>query len=100
MYKTEKEYQAARYSINLRKKNGVNIRELNAAEINDLEPNIAPVYFCGLIFEGSRHTTSPIKVSKKIFNETFKKWHKKKLKKGQAKGVKPHHLSDFAGLSF
>ena len=38
--------------------------------------------------------------SKKIFNETFKKWHKKKLKKGQAKGVKPHHLSDFAGLSF
>ncbi len=69
LYKTEKEYQAARYSIDLRKKNGVNIRELNAAEINDLEPNIAPVYFCGLIFEGSRHTTSPIKVSKKIFEK-------------------------------
>tara|TARA_B100000959_G_scaffold212175_1_gene223103 strand:+ start:1 stop:990 length:990 start_codon:yes stop_codon:yes gene_type:complete len=70
LYKTEKEYQAARYSIDLRKRNGVNIRELNAAEINDLEPNIAPVYYCGLIFEGSRHTTSPVKVSKKIF-ESF-----------------------------
>ena len=70
LYKTEKEYQAARYSIDLRKKNGVKIRELNAAEINELEPNIAPVYFCGLIFEGSRHTTSPVKVSKKIF-ESF-----------------------------
>ena len=67
LYKTQKEYQADRYSINLRKKNGVKIRELNAAEIKDMEPNIVPIYYCGLIFEGSRHTTNPIKVSKKIF---------------------------------
>ena len=38
-------------------------------EIYDMEPNIAPVYFCGLIFEGSRHTINPIKVSKKIFEK-------------------------------
>lgn len=38
--------------------------------------------------------------SKKVFNEAFIKWHAKKKKKGQAKGVKPSHLSDFAGLSF
>ena len=73
LYKTEKEYQAAKYSIDLRKKNGVKIRELNIAEINDIEPNIAPVYFCGLIFEGSRHTINPIKVSKKIFESFLQK---------------------------
>ena len=50
LYKTQKEYQAAKYSINLRKKNGVKIKELNAAEIYDMEPNIAPIYFCGLVF--------------------------------------------------
>jgi len=73
LYKTEKEYQAARYSINLRKKNGVKIRELNAAEINRIEPSIAPIYYCGLIFEGSRHTINPIKVSKKIFESFIQK---------------------------
>ncbi len=70
LYKTETEYQAAKYSINLRKINGVKIKELNAAEINELEPNIAQLYYCGLIFEGSRYTINPIKVSKKIF-ESF-----------------------------
>ena len=73
LYKTEKEYQAAKYSINLRKKNGVKIKELNAAEINEMEPNIAPIYYCGLIFEGSRHTINPIKVSKKFLKVFFKK---------------------------
>ena len=70
LYKTEKEFQAAKYSIDLRKKNNVKIKILNAAEIYEIEPNIAPVYFCGLIFEGSRHTINPIKVSEKIF-ESF-----------------------------
>jgi len=73
LYKTEKEYQAAKYSINLRKKNGVKIRELNAAEINRMEPNISPIYHCGLIFEGSRHTINPIKVSNKIFESFLQK---------------------------
>ncbi len=70
LYKTAKEFQAAKYSIDLRKKNNVKIKKLNAAEIHEIEPNIAQIYFCGLIFEGSRHTINPIKVSEKIF-ETF-----------------------------
>ena len=70
LYKTEKEFQAAKYSIDLRKKNNVKIKKLNSAEIHEIEPNIAQVYFCGLIFEGSRHTINPIKVSEKIF-ESF-----------------------------
>jgi len=70
LYKTEKEFQAAKYSIDLRIKNNVKIKKLNASEIHEIEPNIAQVYFCGLIFEGSRHTINPIKVSEKIF-ESF-----------------------------
>ena len=73
LYKTQKEFQAARYSINLRKKNGVKIQELNSAEIMEMEPNIAPLYYCGLIFKGSRHTVNPIKVSKKIFESFLNK---------------------------
>ena len=73
LYKTQKEFQAARYSINLRKKNGVKIQELNSAEIMEMEPNIAPLYYCGLIFKGSRYTVNPIKVSKKIFESFLNK---------------------------
>ena len=73
LYKTQKEFQAARYSINLRKKNGVKIQELNSAEIMEMEPNITPLYYCGLIFKDSRHTINPIKVSKKIFESFLNK---------------------------
>ena len=73
LYKTQKEYQAAKYSINLRKKNGVKIQELNSAEINEIEPNILPIYYCGIIFQGSRHTVNPMQVSKKIFESFLKK---------------------------
>ena len=73
LYKTQKEYQAAKYSINLRKKNGVKIQELNSAEINEIEPNILPIYYCGIIFQGSRHTVNPMKVSKKIFESFLEK---------------------------
>ena len=38
-----------------------------------MEPNIAPIYFCGLVFEGSRHTINPIKVSNKIFESFLQK---------------------------
>lgn len=70
LYKTAKEYSDAKYSIGLRKRNGVKIRELNATEVYELEPNIAQIYHCGLVFEGSRHTINPLMFSKKIF-ESF-----------------------------
>ena len=54
----------------MRKKNGITIKELNSYEIKEMEPNIAPVYYKGILFEGSRHTTNPLKISQKIL-ETF-----------------------------
>jgi len=38
--------------------------------------------------------------NKKIFIKTFKKWHKKKLLKNQAIGVKAEHLLEFAGFNY
>lgn len=38
--------------------------------------------------------------NKNIFLREFKKWHKKKLLKNQARNVKPEHLINFAGLKF
>ena len=70
LYNTEKDFNSAQYSINLRKKNGITIKELNSNEIKEMEPNIAPVYYKGILFEGSRHTTNPLKISQKIL-ETF-----------------------------
>ena len=52
LYNTEKDYNSAQYSINLRKKNGITIKELNSNEIKEMEPNIAPVYYKGILFEG------------------------------------------------
>ena len=70
LYKNAKEYSDAKYSIYLRKRNGVKIREINASQIYDLEPNIAQIYHRGLVYEGSRHTINPLKFSGKIF-ESF-----------------------------
>jgi D-amino-acid dehydrogenase len=70
LYNTEKDFNSAQYSINLRKKNGITIKELNSNEIKEMEPNIAPVYYKGILFEGSRHTTNPLKISQKIL-KTF-----------------------------
>ena len=37
-------------------------------EIKELEPNLASVYYKGQVFMGSRHTTNPLAISKKIFS--------------------------------
>lgn len=70
LYNTEQDYINEKYSIDLRKKNGVQFKEVSTSEIKELEPNIAPVYYKGILFEESKYTTNPYKISKKIF-ETF-----------------------------
>jgi len=70
LYNTEQDFDLAKYSINLRKENGVKMRVLDSNAIKEMEPNIASVYYKGILFEGSRHTTNPLKISEKIF-DTF-----------------------------
>ena len=70
IYDSKKSYETAIYTNYLRTKNNINVKELNKKEIHDLEPNLAPIYYAGHLFIGSRHTTNPLAISKKIF-ESF-----------------------------
>ena len=70
LYKSKKSYEDSFYSTQLRKNNGIDVKELNKKEIQDLEPALAPIYYAGQLFVGSRYTTNPLAISKKIF-ESF-----------------------------
>ena len=70
LFENEKEFLKASITNKIREKNGVKIKNLSKNEILELEPNLAPVFFNGQLFIGSRHTTDPLAVSKKIF-ESF-----------------------------
>ena len=66
----ETEFLKAKTTNELGQKNEVRIKTLSKNKILDLEPSLAPVFFNGQIFIGSRHTTNPSMISKRIF-ETF-----------------------------
>ena len=68
LYGSEKAFKNDKRATDLRISNGVKIQHLSQDEIKDLEPNLAPVYFNGSLFIGSRHTTNPYAISKKIFD--------------------------------
>jgi len=70
LYQNDKEFLKAKITNEFRKNNGVKIKILSKDEIRDLEPNLAPTFYNGQLFLGSRHTTNPLAISKKIF-ETF-----------------------------
>ena len=70
IYDSRKSYEASKYSNQLRKINNIKVKELDRVDIYDLEPNLAPVYYAGYLFVGSRHTTNPLAISQKIF-ESF-----------------------------
>ena len=67
IYDNVKNYNNSSYSVNLRKKSNIKVNELTKKEIHDLEPNLASVYHAGQLFVGTRHTTNPLAISKKIF---------------------------------
>ena len=68
LYKNELAYLKAKKANEIRKKNGVKIKILSQNDILNMEPNLAPVFHNGQLFVGSRHTTNPSAVSKKIFD--------------------------------
>jgi D-amino-acid dehydrogenase len=70
LYQNESEFLKAKTTNELREKNGVKIKTLSKTEILELEPSLAPIFYNGQIFIGSRHTTNPSMISKKIF-ESF-----------------------------
>jgi len=70
LFKDKKAYLNAKKANAIRKKNGVKIQILSQNDVVDLEPNLARVFHNGQLFIGSRHTTNPSAIIKKIF-ESF-----------------------------
>tara|TARA_Y100001970_G_scaffold192969_1_gene234529 strand:+ start:692 stop:1927 length:1236 start_codon:yes stop_codon:yes gene_type:complete len=73
IYDSKKAYEEAKFSTYLRTKNNIKVRELSKKDIYQLEPNLAQIYHAGQLFVGSRHTTNPLAISKKIFNSFLQK---------------------------
>ena len=67
LYESKKAFEQVKVPTLQRMKNGIDVRELNKEEIKELEPNLASIYYKGQVFTGSRHTTNPLAISKKIF---------------------------------
>ena len=67
IYDSKNSYETALEDANLRKKNNIEVKELSKKEVHDLEPQLAPVYYAGQLFVGSRHTTNPLAITNKIF---------------------------------
>ncbi len=70
IYDSKESFNKAQYANSLRKKNNIKVKDLSKKDILDLEPNLAQIYYSGHLFLGSRHTTNPLAISKKIF-ESF-----------------------------
>ena len=73
LFDSKKAYDDYKYATLIRKNNNVEVIELNKNQIFDLEPNLAPVYYSGQLFVGSRHTTNPLAISNKIFQSFLSK---------------------------
>ena len=69
IYDSQKSFNQSREKNLLRIKNNIKVQELTKKDIYDLEPNLSPVYYAGDLFIGSRHTTNPLAISKKIFDK-------------------------------
>lgn len=68
LYGSKRVFDNARLDIDIRRRSGVDIRILQAGDIHDLEPNLAPEYYKGLLFEGSYHIYNPHELVSRFAN--------------------------------
>jgi glycine/D-amino acid oxidase-like deaminating enzyme len=59
LYKSEERFRAGQRDLDLRRRHGVAIDDLDAARIRELEPNLAPLYHRGVLFKESYSIESP-----------------------------------------
>lgn len=66
LYGSEAGFIKAKPDIDLRRRNGIPVKELTKAEIGDLEPALNPVYKRGLLFENAQHLLSPLSLLQRM----------------------------------
>jgi len=71
LYGSADSYARARPEIELRRRHGLPLEEVDAARIAELEPNLAPIYHRGILFPGASHVRDPLRLVER-FAEAFR----------------------------
>ncbi len=67
VYRSTESRKAAEYAIDLRRRNGIKLRDLTRDEVRDIEPDLAPIFACGVMEEDWGHVLDPFKIVTGIF---------------------------------
>ncbi|WP_430472603.1 NAD(P)/FAD-dependent oxidoreductase [Thalassospira lucentensis] len=62
VYRSDASRRGADYEIDLRRRNGIKIRDLSRDEVRDLEPDLAPIFACGVMEEDWGRVLDPYKI--------------------------------------
>ncbi|WP_417835231.1 NAD(P)/FAD-dependent oxidoreductase [Thalassospira xiamenensis] len=68
VYRSEKTRRDAEYGIDLRRRNGVKIRDLTKDEVRDIEPDLAPIFACGVMEEDWGRVLDPFRIVTGLYN--------------------------------
>ncbi len=68
VYRSEKTRRDAEYGIDLRRRNGVKIRDLTKDEVRDIEPALAPIFACGVMEEDWGRVLDPFRIVMGLYN--------------------------------
>jgi glycine/D-amino acid oxidase-like deaminating enzyme len=90
VYRDDQEFDSARVANQARRDQGVDFIELNAGEIQELEPNLKLPFQHGLLFEGIKHVLDPLALSER-FAECFQHNQGQLLRQ---RAVEVRHLQD------
>jgi D-amino-acid dehydrogenase len=67
VYRSNASRKEAEYAIDLRRRNGIKLRDLTRDEVRDIEPDLAPIFACGVMEEDWGHVLDPFKITTGIF---------------------------------
>tara|TARA_B100001250_G_scaffold263290_1_gene226889 strand:- start:668 stop:1915 length:1248 start_codon:yes stop_codon:yes gene_type:complete len=70
---TKDNLKSRKLEIKVRDELGIKQKLLNQGEILDLEPNLNPVFHEGILYENAIHAKDPYGITKKIFEQYFKR---------------------------
>ncbi|PKR58555.1 NAD(P)/FAD-dependent oxidoreductase [Thalassospira lohafexi] len=62
VYRSDASRRKDDYASDLRRRNGIKIRDLTRAEVRDLEPDLAPIFSCGVMEEDWGRVLDPYKI--------------------------------------
>ena len=68
VYRSEKTRRDVEYGIDLRRRNGVKIRDLTKDEVRDIEPDLAPIFACGVMEEDWGRVLDPFRIVLGLYN--------------------------------